>query len=346
LRQLRRRRFFESATPQLPHSLRKHSLGFATMFAPPPFFVSFPDFTTYAKCATSALRPDELQAAERLSSRGLPVATSVQALSLLFGYSMRFLGAMERRPTRYYRTFEIPKGRSSRKISSPRIALKVIQSWFGYHGARAIEYASHVHGFVPTRSCRSAAAIHCGADWVISVDVADFFPSITTAQVHDALKNLGYPGAGAWLCAKLCTLNAALPQGAPSSPFLSNLVFAAADVRLASLAAEKRIHLSRYADDITLSGAAGQFDDTLVTRVSEVLRDAGFEVSHQKTRISKKPEPLRVLGLLVDSARPRLSRKYRHKLRMIKHLLETTSDVRKKRSFLGHLSYGNSIETA
>jgi retron-type reverse transcriptase len=222
----------------------------------------------------------------------------------------------------------------------------VFQSWFGHHSARAVEFDDHVHGFVPARSCRSAAAVHCGADWIVSIDIADFFPSITSARVHDALKGVGYPGAGAWLCARLCTLNGNLPQGAPSSPFLSNLVFSPTDAKLAIFAAEKGIHLSRYADDITLSGAEGQFDDTLVTTLARILNEAGFTISPQKTHISRKPKPLRVLGLMVESSRPRLNRKYRHKLRMIKHLLEANPEVRKKKSFLGHLSYARSIEGA
>ena len=313
------------------------------MFAPPPLFVSFPDAASYIKSASGVLGPDEVTVAGALCDRRLPPVTSVQALSLLFGYSRRFLGAMERRPSRYYRSFTIPKGRSSRLISSPRIALKVFQSWFAYHSAQAIHFDDHIHGFVPGRSCRSAAAIHCGAEWVISIDITDFFPSISATHVHDALKAQGYPGAGAWVCAKLCTLDNALPQGAPSSPFLSNLVFRAVDSELGAFAERKQIQWSRYADDITLSGTSEQFEPSLIDEITEILKTGGYRVSARKTSIARRPEPLRVLGLLVDSAEPRLSRKYRHRLRMMKHVLETNVEVRQKSSFLGHLAYGNSI---
>jgi len=315
------------------------------MFAPPNFLVSFTDFAAYSKAASTTISPQELEIAQLLVEKHLPPVTSISSLALLFGYSEQFIGTLEQRTHRYYRHFKIPKGRRFRNISTPRISLKVIQSWFGLHLSRAIRFQDHIHGFIPGRSTKTAASIHCGAEWLVSVDIKDFFSSIQATAVHAFLKKLGYPGAGAWLMARLCTLNGVLPQGAPSSPVLSNICIEDLDLQLESLALSLGLRLTRYADDITVSGKKDQFDPSLPDKIERILKEWGFQIAPHKTKTVQKPQALKLFGLLVDSDRPRLSRKYRHKLRMMEQLLGKVPLPEKRNVFLGHLSYAKSIES-
>lgn len=145
------------------------------MLAPPPFLAVFPSEERLLLAATHNLPSDETQVLKSLIDLRLPPVTSVQSLSLLFGVSTNLIGAIARNPNRYYRTFQIRSGSRTRQIHTPKVALKIIQSWFGYHLSRVVDLSDHVHGFVPRRSTVTATRQHCPARWVLSVDVRDFF---------------------------------------------------------------------------------------------------------------------------------------------------------------------------
>lgn len=269
---------------------------------------------------------------------------SIRCLATLFGYSSKFTGALYRRTERYYRTFSIPKGKKRRTIHAPKVALKVIQKWFGFHLAEVVKFDESVFGFVKGRSAIQAAAVHCGADWVYSVDIEDFFPSTPLRKVVVALQELGYTPHGADLIAKLCCYNGMLSQGSPASPVLSNLVFRDADAELSGMAKQFELHNTRYADDIVFS-AKGEFPEEIKTAVHTVIESRGWKIAEQKERLVKRPNRMKVHGLLVHGEKPRLTKGYRNKIRAFKHLLANervaSEDVAQLK---GHISYARSID--
>ena len=221
---------------------------------PPPFLVSFSSVEQLLRALPEDVRTRYGDAFQDLASKGLPPVVSIRCLATLFGYSSKFTGALYQRTERYYRTFSIPKGRKRRIIHAPKVALKVIQKWFGVHLAEAIKFDEAVFGFVKGRSAVKAAALHCASDWVYSVDIEDFFPSTPLSKVVGALIQLGYPSHGAGLIAKLCCYNGMLSQGSPASPVLSNLVLRDGDVEFSAIAKKFELKYTRYADDIVFSG--------------------------------------------------------------------------------------------
>lgn len=317
------------------------------MLTPPPLFATFLREEPFVETLRACTSSEEAEEAQRLAHAGLPPITSIESLALLFGYSPRLLGAMAKRPGRYYRAFKIRSGRRERTIHTPRIALKLIQRWFAYYVSRSIAYYPHVHGFVPGRSTATAALSHCPADWVISVDIRDFFGSVTKQMVFDALLPMGYSRKGAHLIADLTTLglNPSLPQGAPTSPVLSNLVFRKTDERLAVFAEAEGVRVSRYADDISIS-AVGRSSDSITERLVELISREGWNIADEKTRLlAGRPMHPRVLGLLVHRESPRLPKRYRNKLRMMRHVTNGPQQSPDKRNqFLGHLAYSAGID--
>jgi retron-type reverse transcriptase len=311
---------------------------------PPPFLVSFASTEQFLKAL-----PDEVcklygASFQALASKELPPVVSIRCLATLFGYSPKFTGAMYWRSERYYRTFSIPKGKKQRTIHAPKIALKVIQKWFGFYLSKTVKCGECVYGFVKGRSAIEAASLHCGADWVYSVDIADFFPSTPLNKVKKALKELGYPEHGAELIAKLCCYNGMLSQGSPASPVLSNLVFRDADTELEAVAKHLKVRFTRYADDIVFSGI-GEFPGELKSKIRAIIESNGWKVSVKKERLAKQPNRLKVHGLLVNGPKPRLTKGYRNKIRAFRHLLEeekaVPDDIPRLR---GHLSYAHSVE--
>lgn len=279
---------------------------------------------------------------ELLATRGLPPVVSVASLSVMSGYSERFIGAIERRQSRYYRRFSIRRGSKFREIAAPRVALKVLQKWLGHHLSQAVGFPDHVHGFRVGCSTVTAARMHVNSQWLYSVDLKSFFDSIGPKLVHDALKDIGYPGAAAWLIANICTLSGKLPQGAPSSPVLANLVFRQADLALANISHSLGLRFTRYADDLSWSSTTSM-PPNLPRLVEDTLNKYGWRLAVDKTEIKRVPERLEVLGLLVDGPAPRLSKRYRNRLRMMRHMTALNHDCKKQSQFLGHLAYGASV---
>ena len=133
----------------------------------------------------------------------------------------------------HYRIFQIPKGNGFRTIAEPLPKLKNEQQnilkWMHERGIRPGKYA---HGFIRGKSILSNANRHTGKAIVIRIDLKDFFPSISRTRVLFTLMNLGLERETATYIAERCTLDDYLPQGAPTSPYLANLVANKLDHRL------------------------------------------------------------------------------------------------------------------
>src|SRR6266850_3703697 len=123
----------------------------------PPFLVSFSTTEQFLKALPDDVRVAYIEPFMNLIQRDLPPVVSIRYLATLFGYSPRFIGALSRRTNRYYRSFSIPKGKKKRTIHAPKVGLKVIQKWFGFHLAKALEFDEVVFGFVEGRSPIRAA---------------------------------------------------------------------------------------------------------------------------------------------------------------------------------------------
>jgi len=161
------------------------------------------------------------------------------------------------RSTRYT-IFEIPKrSGGTRKITAPVTALKIIQRKLNqvlqhvYYDKRR----PSVHSFIPNHSILTNAGKHLGRKWVLNLDLKDFFPSITFPRVIGLFKKKPYeiPAPAATVLAQICCFEDKLPQGAPTSPIVSNMLCAKLDNELGRLARKHKCKYTRYADDITLS---------------------------------------------------------------------------------------------
>jgi retron-type reverse transcriptase len=318
---------------------------FAFAVKAPPLLVSFPSTKQYLRALPDDLCATHGMTIAELVSRGFPPVVSIRCLGILFGYSSKFIGAIYRQTERYYREFYIPKGSQKRVIHAPRVALKVIQKWFGEHVANALSFDDTVFGFVRGRSAVQGAAVHCGAKWIYSIDIENFFPSTPESLVTRALGELGYPQHGAELISKLCCYKGNLAQGSPASPVISNLVFKEVDQDLRDLAARHGVRYTRYADDLVFSGV-GSMPQKVPHEVRVKVASHGWTISEGKEHYAERPQRLKVYGLLVHGEKPRLTKGYRNRIRAYQHLLDTgkvkPDDVAR---VLGHLAYARSVGT-
>lgn len=285
--------------------------------------VSFENFEQFENALRASLllgggsfyTDETVRNARRLYSIGLPPIVSYGSFALLLGVSPHLVVAMTHSPERYWRVFDLPKrSGGTRRIAAPRVFLKTIQRLIKTTVLDKAEPHPCVYGFNAGRGTVGHARRHLRARFLLSVDIQDFFPSISWQQVQTVFANFGFSGAVPALLADLCTRRKMFPQGAPTSPQLSNLIFRPADDQISSLCAEESIIYSRYADDLTFSGESRASLQALVPAIKKVLGTLGFELNNRKTRLHGPGEAKRVTGLVVNE-KVQVDRKTRRLLR-------------------------------
>lgn len=279
--------------------------------------------------------------AARLAAVGLPVYHDPAALAAAMGLSvsaLRFLCyARPVTAVAHYVRFTVPKKTGgTRLISAPRPRLKAAQRWVLDQVLAGARVHPAAHGFVAQRSILSNARPHVGKGVVVNLDLKDFFPTVTWRRVRGLFKALGYPESVATVLALLCTepeqtavaLHGAtwyvnsgprrLPQGAPTSPAITNLLCWRLDRRLSRLAENLGFSYTRYADDLSFSGAADADVGRLLRRVRYVVDQEGFVVHPDKTRIQRRGRQQEVTGIVVND-RPGVDRATLRRFRALLH---------------------------
>jgi len=207
----------------------------------------------------------------------------------------------------HYVAREIPKrSGGTRTLHAPKQTLKWVQRWILDHILSKVPVADQAQGFVPGRSICSHATQHTGRRVVVNCDLVDFFPSITASAVYGLFQWMGYGRKMSWVFALLCTVEhegqRILPQGAPTSPALTNLICWRLDRRLAGLARAFGFTYSRYADDLTFSGDAAQRVRVraLLDQVRQIAAAEGFALNDSKLCHACRGSRQLVTGLVVN----------------------------------------------
>ncbi len=237
--------------------------------------------------------------AEKLFSQNLPVIFDVKHFAMLVGYKVEYVYRMAFAQKKFYRHFTIEKRNGTeRNIDEPLPDLKIIQRWILDEILFHIQISKYAKAFVKGASIKSGARFHRKQAVVLTVDIKDFFPSVHFFTVRDVFLNVGYSRRLSTFLANICTLNNSLPQGAPTSPYLSNIVMREIDETLGTLALEKKWRYTRYADDITFSGNLNV--GFLMAYIEKVLRRKGFHLNSDKTRVARKNARQEVTGIVVN----------------------------------------------
>lgn len=274
---------------------------------------------------------------DQLRSEFLALKTPHDVAALL-GYQYRFLvRVLYRTPdAAKYTSFDIPKRRGGKRtIDAPNPYLKAVQRRLS-----AVLYAVHrprssAHGFLRARGIVSNASRHFGRRHVGNVDLENFFGSINFGRVRGLFraKPYGLPEPVATVLAQICCHNNALPQGAPTSPIVSNMLANSLDRELERLAKKYRCHYSRYADDLTFSTrqkafpgellasqGEGQVAATLGSELAAALHNQGFRPNPAKVRLAGQYVRQEVTGLVVNE-KVNIRREFIRQLRAMIHAL-------------------------
>lgn len=217
-----------------------------------------------------------------------------------------------------YKKFEILKrGSGKRKISAPTSSLKFIQQKLAAELAKEFHSNTSSHAYQNNKSIKTNAAPHVNAHYILNIDLEDFFGSINFGRVRGMFMSRPYYAtpAVATVMAQICCFENALPQGAPTSPVVSNMICSKMDSHLRALAKATGCYYTRYADDITFSKRGRKFPDRLATVVENdsemtcivgkdilnIVSDNGFKINEEKTRFTRNGMRHEVTGLVVNS---------------------------------------------
>jgi hypothetical protein len=272
---------------------------------------------------------------ERATANRLPMLEFPEALAKALGMPISklrwFAFHREVDTGTHYHRWEIPKrDGGKRTITSPKKELKEAQRWVLANVVERLPVHGAAHGFIAGRSILTNALAHRGADVVVKMDIQDFFPSVTWPRVKGLLRKGGLPESTATLLALMATEAPrevmqfrgktlyvaqgprALPQGAPTSPGITNALCLRLDKRMSALGKRLGFTYTRYADDLTFSWRKagvpkakrhlGPPVAVLCARVQEILKAEGFTPHPDKTRVQRKGGRQRVTGLVVNEA--------------------------------------------
>lgn len=285
---------------------------------------------------------------EQLERLGLPIMSTPADVAKALGLEvkqLRWLCFHAEAPQKtHYVYFEVPKRSGGKRLlAAPHAKLKAAQSWVLRSILDKLPAEPEAHGFVAGRNVVSNARPHLKQGVVVNLDLKDFFPTISFRRVRGLFASFGYSPAVATVLALLCTEaprrrvrysgvehfvaigERCLPQGAPTSPAISNLVTRKLDRRLRGRFAKKGWTYTRYADDLSFSKKDFTRADLgfLHASIRHVVEDEGFALNPMKGRAQGRGGRQEVTGVVVNE-KPSIARDEVRRLRAVLHQAKKT----------------------
>lgn len=230
----------------------------------------------------------------------LPILEDVDDLSQFIRLPKEIISKFSFNNHRYYHRIEMKKKSGGiRYIESPVKELKAIQRWVLRSILDKLSPSVYAKGFVRKKSILDNAKPHEGNQYILNLDFQDFFTNVQASHVYTLFKNIGYNNNIAFILTSFCTKEGYLPQGAPTSPALSNLVCLRLDHRLSTYCKKRALTYTRYADDLCISGNKILILQKSSYLIKEIISDEGFTINSKKEKFLGPKVRREVTGLTV-----------------------------------------------
>ncbi|MEY8862480.1 retron St85 family RNA-directed DNA polymerase [Tenacibaculum singaporense] len=260
--------------------------------------------------------------AEPLFNKRLPIIYNLSHFSALVGYNSKFIRrAVKTNHTIYfYRKYSIPKKNGSQRlINEPLPSLKEIQKWILDNVLNNIPISAYAKAYTFKRSIKDHVKYHKNQKIVLTLDIENFFNNITSEKVELLFLSKGYSSLISNLMTRLCTLQNCLPQGAPTSPRISNIIMYSFDEKISSYCKKNEIKYTRYADDLAFSGEIDK--EEIIKLVVEELNEIGLSLNKDKI-IERKQNQRQIISGIVVNRKIQVPRKKRDELRQAMYYIE------------------------
>lgn len=224
------------------------------------------------------------------------------------------LYALSNHPERNYRSIQIPKkDQTLRTLYEPMPLLKQIQRNMLHHVLRGLSVSEYATAYKQGAGIRSNSEPHLQKPVILKVDIENYFDNITFPMVYrHAFPGIYFPAPIRTLLTNLCCYRECLPQGAPTSAYISNLVLKPFDEYIGQWCKERDIAYTRYCDDITCSGSFQA--ESVRRKLAGFLQELGFHLNNHKTHVITNGQRQTVTGVTVND-KLQVPRDYRESLR-------------------------------
>lgn len=244
----------------------------------------------------------------------LPIIYNPTHFSALVGYKKNYITRAVFFTKYFYKKYKIPKSKGGfRTIDEPLPSLKEIQIWLLNNVLYKIPISRFAKAYVKGHSLKSNLNFHKNQPLILTLDISDFFSSIKRNSIQTIFKRCGYSDLLANLFGKLCCLNDILPQGAPTSPCLSNIFLIDFDEEIGRYCIPRQIRYTRYADDMIFSGRIEDVN-TIINLVRKELARLELSLNESKINIMNASQRQIVTGIVVNE-KPQVPRIKRKKIR-------------------------------
>jgi len=272
--------------------------------------------------------------------------------------SEQYVIRVARSASHRYKLFTIKKadGKTDRLIEQPSKALKLLQRWIVRQVFDTLPTHAAAHAYVNGRSIVTNAVVHRGGRYISRLDLENFFPSLSSADVESLLRRNRPLVGGSTLsdeditlvCQLVCRFGR-LTIGAPSSPTISNKLLYDLDTRLAGIAAQQNAHYTRYADDLYFSSSQSGTLYDVCEQAGKAIADTvspRLVINRRKIYHGSRKMRMVVTGLrITPDAKVSVGRGLKHRIRVVAHKARRMSLGDTDLEWLhGMLAYVSSIE--
>jgi len=281
----------------------------------------------------------------------LPVFLDEEELASLMHVDTALIKILTKHQDRFYKRYEMQKANGGiREIRQPSKDLKGIQAWILRNILDKFSPSPFATAYRKGMNVLDNVLPHFNNRYFICLDIKDFFPSISIDKVVAIFLLVGYSKNAALILANLCTCENSLPQGAVTSPSLSNLVAAKLDRRIAGFTSRRNIIYTRYADDITLSSNNPVLLNQSLPTMRRILKSEDFRLNEDKLRVLGPRKRCLVTGLVKDNSESRfgIGRINKRHMRAVMHHclfnLNRDEKYQNKQSVIGWLNYLKGVD--
>lgn len=241
-----------------------------------------------------------------INSLDIPYFEDLEEFSKAIGLSKKLIYILTNNTENYYHFKDIPKKSGKhRTIFIPSYTLKIVQKWILNNILNKLKPSDFAMAFRKSTTenrfdIKKNASYHANSLYGLSIDLCDFFPSISSNKVFRIFKSIGYNNTASTILTNLCTLDGSLPQGAVCSPALSNLICIILDKRLSGLCSKRGILYTRYADDMYFSCDNKGLLLKLLPIINTIINDEGFMINKDKLHFHTPKNKHQITGIIVD----------------------------------------------
>ena len=274
----------------------------------------------------------------------LPEMTSIEEFAQLLRLPKDYLNQFIKNNAKFYHEFKVAKKTGGyRRIKQPHKELKAIQRWILRNILDQLQPSPYCKGFIKNCSNLDNATPHQQKQYILNIDLENFFDHVPASHIYTIFNSVGYPKKLAFQMTKICTLGNCLPQGAPTSPALSNLATVRLDYRIGKFCEKNALTYTRYADDISISGNKSVAIKKADWFVERVITEEGYRINKDKRKISGPRVKREVTGLVINNKVGIGRKKYNYYRTMIFNLYKS-SDPMLDNIFSGLDSYLSHVD--